>query len=116
MAYVMIKIFISAVVIAAVSEISKRFAGIGALLLSLPLTSILAISWLYFDTRDATAAAVLSIDTLLMIVPSFVFFLAFYFLVRAGLGFIPSMLASCVTMALGYWAYTVALAKIGIVL
>ena len=57
---ILIKYAISAGIIVAVSEISKRTTLIGALLASLPLTSVLAFIWLYADTRDATQIAGLS--------------------------------------------------------
>ena len=50
MLYLAIKALISGVIIAIVSEIAKRSPGIGALILSLPLISILAFIWLWRDT------------------------------------------------------------------
>ena len=47
-----LKVAISAALIVAVSEISKRSTFIGALLASLPLVSVLGMLWLYLDTRD----------------------------------------------------------------
>ena len=52
MLYAVIKALISGVVIAAASEAAKRSPAIGAIILSLPLTSILAFIWLWRDTSD----------------------------------------------------------------
>lgn len=47
-----IKIAITTILIVAISEIAKRSSFAGALLASLPLVSVLAILWLYVDTKD----------------------------------------------------------------
>ena len=44
-------------IVVAASEIAKRSALFGALVVSLPLTSILAMMALYQDTRDAELVA-----------------------------------------------------------
>jgi len=46
MLYVVIKAMISGAIIAAVSEIAKRSPGVGALVASLPLVSVLGMIWL----------------------------------------------------------------------
>jgi hypothetical protein len=50
--YLIAKAAISGIVIMAASEIAKRSPMFGALLVSLPLTSILAMIWLWRDTAD----------------------------------------------------------------
>ena len=52
MLQVVIKVIVSALIIVAVSEVSKRTTTIGALLASLPLTSLLAMI-----TRPAALAS-----------------------------------------------------------
>ena len=52
-----LKILVSAAVIVAVTEISRRSTFWGGLLASLPLTSLLAFVWLYHDTRAAAQVA-----------------------------------------------------------
>lgn len=46
------KSLISGVIVATVSEVARRNPGIGALIASLPLVSILGMMWLWSDTRD----------------------------------------------------------------
>jgi hypothetical protein len=41
------------------AELAKRSAWVGALLIALPLTSVMAMSWLYHDTRDVQQVAAL---------------------------------------------------------
>ena len=72
----LIKTVISAVVLVAASEMSKRFPLIGALLISLPLVSILALIWLWLDTGDKEAVAALSINVFWLVIPSLVLFIS----------------------------------------
>ena len=50
---VFLKVAVTAVLVVAVSEVAKRSTFAGAVLASLPMTSLLAMIWLYRDTRDA---------------------------------------------------------------
>ena len=46
------KFAVSAALIVLVSEIAKRSSAAGAMLASLPLVSLLAFVWLYYETGD----------------------------------------------------------------
>ena len=50
--YFFLKTIISAIIIVAVSEIAKKYTWTAAIIVSLPLTSLLAFIWLYWDTKD----------------------------------------------------------------
>lgn len=52
MTYYLTKIVITTFLIVLISEIAKRSSFIGALLASIPLISVLAMMWLYIDTKD----------------------------------------------------------------
>ena len=52
MLYRAVKALLSGLIIAIVSEVSRRAPALGALIVSLPLVSLLAIMWLWHDTRD----------------------------------------------------------------
>lgn len=87
MAYYLIKLFLSAGIIVVVSEVSKRSGTLGGLIASLPLTSLLAIVWLYVDTRDVGKVARLGMDIFWLVLPSLVFFILLPFLLHRGLQF-----------------------------
>lgn len=94
--------------VALVTLVARRHPGWGGLLAALPLTSILALSLLWVDTRDKEQVAALSQSVLVFIVPSIPLFIALPKLLRAGLGFWPTM-ALCVVgtlalYALAFWA------------
>jgi hypothetical protein len=112
--YLVIKALLSGAIIAAVSEIARRHPGWGGLLASLPLTSLLAMIWLYRDTGDPARVAELSVGTIWFLLPSVPLFLVLPALLRANLGFWPS-LAICVigTLAL-YAAWFWAAPRLGI--
>jgi len=99
MLYYSIKLALSAIIIVAVSELAKRQPAWGGLLASLPLVSLLAIVWLYVDTRDTSQVSALSLSIFWLVLPSLAFFLALPLLLRQGLGFTASLaLAALVTM------------------
>ena len=50
--YIFLKILLTALIVVAISEISRRSTIIAGILASIPLTSLLAIIWIYFDTND----------------------------------------------------------------
>jgi hypothetical protein len=52
MVYFIIKCALSGIIIAVVSEIARRSPSFEALIVSLPLVSLLAILWLWRDTGD----------------------------------------------------------------
>ncbi len=89
--YLLVKAAVSGVLIALISEIARRHSGWGGLLASLPLTSLLAIMWLWRDTADAERVAALSTAALWFILPSLPLFFVLPLLLRAGIGFWASM-------------------------
>ena len=52
MLYLALKAALSGVLIAIISEVSKRYPGIGGLIASLPLVSVLGMIWLWRDKPD----------------------------------------------------------------
>ena len=52
MIYYIIKVAISATLIVAISEVSKKSSLIGGILASIPVVSVLAMIWLYSETKD----------------------------------------------------------------
>ena len=60
MGYYIFKILITALLVVLVSELARRSSFYGALLASVPLISVLAMTWLYVDTKDTARIASLS--------------------------------------------------------
>ncbi len=110
----LIKVVVSAFVIAGVAELGKRFTLMGAILASLPMTSILAMIWLYHDTGDAGKIINLSWGIFWAVLPSLVFFIVLPLTLKSGMAFGTSMILSSAVMFLAYTAYVFILGKIGI--
>lgn len=96
------------------SEISKRTSFWGGLIASLPLTSILAIVWLYIDTNDKLKVANLSTNIFWFVIPSLLFFVFFPIFLKMNINFYISMLLSSSITMLGYWITSVILLKFDI--
>ena len=108
MLYLFIKAALSGVLVAAISEIARRYPGWGGLLASLPLTSLLAMVWLYRDSNDTERVAALAGSTFWFILPSLPIFLVLPALLRSGIGFsialALSVLGTLALYALWFWS------------
>ncbi len=101
MLYFVLKALISGVLVAAVSVVAKRYPGLGGLVASLPLVSVLGMMWLWRDTHDPQRMAAHATGTFWFVLPSLPMFLLIPFLLRRGVSFWPALAAGCVlTMAL----------------
>ena len=87
MLYLIIKAALSGVLVAAISEVARRYPGWGGLLASLPLTSLLAMVWLYRDSGDTERVAALAGSTFWFVLPSLPMFLVLPALLRSGMAF-----------------------------
>jgi hypothetical protein len=116
MLYLAVKAGLSGIIIALASEFARRQPALGALILSLPLTSILGILWLWHDTDDPTRVAALAQSTFWYVLPTLPMFLVVPAMLRAGVGFWPSLAAGCGLTIVLYLITVWALAKFGIVL
>lgn len=105
----LIKILISALLVAAVSEVARRSSLLGALLASLPVTSLLAFIWLYRETGDTEKVAALSADIFWLVLPSLVLFVLLPVLLRQGWNFWASLGLSSAATAAAYGAVALAL-------
>ena len=114
MTYTILKFAISAAVLVAVSEISKRNSFAGGLLASLPLTSLLAFLWLWRDTHDSAKISALSTSILWLVLPSLSFFIALPLFLKKGVAFHPALGASIVVMLACYGGMVLVLGKLGI--
>ena len=105
MAQFILKIFLSALVIASVSELAKRNTFIAALFAALPFTSMLAILWLYFETKDVNRIAELCQGIFWAVLPSLVFFIILPILIRKGMGFAGSLSIAIASTLVVYLIY-----------
>jgi hypothetical protein len=96
MIYLILKAALSGVLVLAISEAARRWPGVGGLIASLPLVSILAILWLWKDTGgDVALVAKHARGTLWFVIPSLPFFLILPSLLERGFSFWQSLSAAC---------------------
>ncbi|MEZ5875835.1 MAG: DUF3147 family protein [Hyphomicrobiales bacterium] len=116
MLYATLKVLVTSVLVVAVSEVAKRSTLFGAILASIPLTSVLAMIWLYIDTGDAEKVARLATGIFWLVLPSLVLFVSLPLLIRGGVEFYASLAVSIALTIGAYFAmlYTLRLAGIEI--
>ncbi len=100
----LIKIFLTLTIILASSEAAKRSPSLGAFIVVLPLVSMVSMTWLYWDTRDAVKVSAYAREIFYLVPVSLLFFAPFLFEQRThwpywlnfGLGFLAMALAFAV--------------------
>jgi F0F1-type ATP synthase assembly protein I len=98
----LIKVLVSALLIAGASELARRSTLAGALLVSLPLTSVLAMIWLWQEGATNARIADFSSGILWLVLPSLLLFIVTPLMLRNGFGFWASLGAGCAATAAGY--------------
>lgn len=97
----------SAIVIAAIPELSRRWPRIGALLLTLPLTSILAFLFIWQSNGDLKSLSLMARETLVLVPLALPFFVPLAFAERMRMGFWSALflgvIAATATVAAWYW-------------
>lgn len=101
--YYVTKVAVTAVLVVVISEVSKRSSLIGAVLASVPLVSVLAMIWLYVDTRDAQQVAALASSILWLVIPSLALFIALPALLARGVNFYLSLTISIAATVCAYY-------------
>lgn len=114
MLYLIIKALVSGIIVMAVSEIARRSPAFGALVVSLPLVSLLGILWLWRDTGDTQRIAAHAEATFWYVLPSLPMFLAFPWMLRHGTGFWLALLAACLLTVLLYGVTVLVAARFGV--
>ncbi len=114
MLYLIAKAVISGIIIAIASEVARRWPGWGALIVSLPLVSLLTFIWLWADTREPARIAELSQSTFWFFLPSMPLFLVLPALLRNGVPFWLALLLACAMTVALYWGMALLAPRLGI--
>ena len=94
-----VKIILSALIILIATELSKRSHSLAAFILALPLVSIIALCWIYIESKDISKVATISQETFWYVLPTLPMFLLMPVLLRYGYHFYVSLIASCIVTA-----------------
>ncbi len=111
--YIVIKTILTVIIIVTISEIARRSSFVAGILASIPLTSALALTWLYLDTKDIRSVIDLSNSILLLIPPSLIFFIVLPLALKR-LDFFYSFFISISATVLVYWFYISLLSRFDI--
>ena len=112
--YYLLKLAITTILIVAISEVSKRSTLAGAILASIPLVSVLAMLWLYVDTKDVTKVSSLATGVFWLVLPSLALFVSLPLLLKQGLNFYLSMGVSIGITVLCYFLMLTVLNHYGV--
>ncbi|MBT8113017.1 MAG: DUF3147 family protein [Gammaproteobacteria bacterium] len=113
MTWYLTKLAITAALIVSISEVSKMSSFVGALLASVPLVSVLAMCWIYFETKDIEQISSLTTSIFWLVLPSLSFFVVLPILLKAQVPFSISMVIGLVVMIGCYFATVFLLGKLG---
>src|SRR5512135_1506613 len=114
MLFFAIKAAVSGLIVALVAEIARRSPAFSALVAALPLISVMAIIWLWWDTGDNARIASQLETTFWYVLPSLPMFLVVPALLRGGVGFWPALGAGCVMTFVLFVITAWVLARFGI--
>lgn len=103
MIYAILKIGISAILIVVVSEIAKRSSLLGAVFASIPLVSVLAMIWLYQDTKNLEQISLLSKNIFWLVLPSLVLFITLPIFIKIGWSFYGALMSGLCLTILAYF-------------
>lgn len=112
--YLVLKAALSGVIVAAASEVARRWPGFGALIASLPLVSVLGMIWLWHDRPDAANMAAHAQATFWFVLPSLPMFLVIPLLLHRGVGFWAALGLGCVLTVALYLLMVWGAARLGL--
>ena len=99
------KILISAIIIATVSEIAKRYTLLGGLIAAMPITTLLSMIWIYLDNKDTSLISNFLTSVVYGTILSFTFFICAIFLLKKGMNFYLTLFISSAVLGTGAYFY-----------
>lgn len=109
-----VKFLLSAFLIVAVTKIQLVNDRLSALLIALPLTSLVAMVWMHQEGQSAARLANHAEGTFWFVLPTLPMFLILPWMLRNGWGFWPALLANCAITTGLFWITVVVLRRFGI--
>ena len=91
MMYYIVKVAFSAGLIVLISEAAKKTPVAAALLASIPFVSVLAMTWLYIETKDISRISEFSSGIFWLTIPSVALFASLPVLLKMNVSFYVAM-------------------------
>jgi F0F1-type ATP synthase assembly protein I len=114
MAWYIVKIIITALIIVIVSEISKRLPLLGSLIASLPLISVLGMVWIFQETKSSQKLISHAEGTFWYVLPSLPMFLVMPWMMKKGISFYLSLGVGILLTIILYVIMTKLLSRFGL--
>jgi hypothetical protein len=101
----LLRIVVPIIVIVTVSEVSRKMPRLGALLMTLPLVSILAFGASWYRDHDLKSLSAMARETLVLVPLGLPFFVPLAFAERIGLSFWSAMMSGLLLagLSIGLW-------------
>ncbi len=110
----LVKLLLTALIIVIVNKIQLVSDRVSALLIALPLTSLLAMIWMQHGRQSPERIANHAEGTFWFVLPTLPMFLILPWMLRHGWGFWSALLANCLITAALFWITVIVLRKFGI--
>jgi hypothetical protein len=108
------KLFLSAFVILLVTKIQLVSDRLSALLIALPLTSLVAMIWMHTAKQSPERLANHAEGTFWFVLPTLPMFLILPWMLRHGWGFWTALTANCALTIGFFWVTVIVLRRFGI--
>jgi hypothetical protein len=112
-AFDLFKVLLSALIIVVVTRVQLYSDRLSALLIALPLTSLLAMVWMHNGGQSSQRIANHAEGTFWFVLPTLPMFLILPWMLRNGWGFWAALVANCVLTIGFFWVTVVVLRRFG---
>lgn len=109
-----VKVLLTAVIILFVTKIQVFSDKLSALLIALPLTSLLAMIWMWQEKQPSARIAGHAEGTFWFVLPTLPMFLILPWMLRSGWSFWAALGANCALTTGFFWVTVIVLRKFGI--
>lgn len=99
--FVIAKIFITALIIATITEVSKRSVTLGGLIAAMPILTVIALFWFYYEKRDNIFMAEFTKSVLAGFPMTIMFFIPTIYMFKKGYNFYLTIFVGLICLAVG---------------
>ena len=109
-----VKVLLTAVIILMVNKVQLFSDKLSALLIALPLTSLLAMIWMWQGGQSSSKIAGHAEGTFWFVLPTLPMFLILPWMLRHGWSFWSALGVNCILTTVFFWLTVIILRKFGI--
>ncbi len=109
-----VKVILTCAIILGVNEVSKKDVLFSAILVSIPLISVLSMMWMHHDGTETKKIAQFGRDVFWLVLPSLLLFIVMPLMIDRGIGFWTSLGTGIFITACAYLVIIYMLGETGI--